>query len=175
MGDNVNLFMLCQGTGVDPSDLVGTLGSFGSSNYGAGDMSSPQPFQWLSLGSSDFDTSKSDASTAVMSGADTNPFPDEGQSTQVDGQGRSTYNPDGVSLWEQAKDYGSSALKYIDGSKTAQGLVMAGLAGLGQASKDKNAREIAQMAIDYKNKQQSDLNNSVHAYTGIIGNVMKKA
>jgi hypothetical protein len=59
------------------------------------------------------------------------------------------------------------------GTNTGKTLLTAGLSGLSQAAKDKQAQEVAQMAIDYKKQQQADMNNSVKSYTGIVGNVLK--
>jgi len=64
------------------------------------------------------------------------------------------------------------ALDFL-GTNSGKNILSAGLSGLSQAAKDKNALEIAQMAIDFKKKQQDDMNNSVKSYTGIIGNVLK--
>lgn len=66
----------------------------------------------------------------------------------------------------------SKAMDFLN-TGTGKTLLTAGLSGLSQAAKDKQAQEIAQMAIDYKKQQQADMNNSVKSYTGIVGNVLK--
>lgn len=86
-------------------------------------------------------------------------------------------------MTDEASDFGQGtgvkskgiidkALDFL-GTNTGKSILTAGLSGLSQAAKDKSAQDIAQMAIDYKKKQQDDMNKSVKSYTGIVGNVLK--
>ena len=89
------------------------------------------------------------------------------------------------SKWVQDKDssllgYGKSALNFFDGSKTAQGLLYTGLSGLGAASKDKNAKELLQMQMDFKKEQQAAYSKSITPYgntlhaNGIVASAIRK-
>lgn len=145
---------VAQTIGLPTTSIFGKINNFGQDN-----------------GAIDFDKLLDFSGTAPVTGSDT-----YGGNTPVDKSwmgGTDEVNNFGQT--ESGTNWTGLAGKAMDflNTNTGKTILTAGLSGLSQAAKDKQAAEIAQMAIDYKKKQQDDMNKSVKSYTGIVGNVLR--